>query len=85
MSTKYQPLVDHLVASGEPVVWLTFDEIEHILQTELPPTARTGTLFWTRREGAHVRAWRAQGWQAHSTRRGAFVIFTRDAEERHDE
>lgn len=78
--TVYQPLIDHLAASTAPVVWLTFAEIERILGTRLPPSARTHASFWTRSGNAHVRGWRAFGWGAHFSRHRAFIHFTREAE-----
>ena len=45
--SKYDPLADHLRGSGEASVSMTFDEIEHIVGTKLPPSAFKHRAWWS--------------------------------------
>ncbi len=84
MPSKYQPLVDHLIARTDAAeVTLTFDKIEAVIGDTLPVATRIETGLWN---GAHlaylayVRAWQAAGWIAALDRRNRRVVFARDAE-----
>ncbi len=65
MTSKYDRLADHLAAIGESVITLTFAEVEAIVGSPLPATARHDKYWWvttalTRYATPHIRAW----WQA---------------------
>ncbi len=65
---KYDPLAAYLAGLAADEVMLTFAEIEAILGTALPPSARA-MPFWVNatdrsRRPAQARAWRRAGWQA---------------------
>ena len=63
---KYDPIRDYLVDSPSPKLRFKFAEIERILGTDLPPSARSrtsGRSWWSNSDG-HVQAeaWMAAGW-----------------------
>ena len=45
--TKYAPLATHLRGSSQTTVPMTFDEIERILGTKLPPSAFKHRAWWS--------------------------------------
>lgn len=84
--SKYTPLRDFLLRvsdEGTNDVVLTYEEIEKLLQAELPASAygqRTIGLWW-RNDASHTQArngWLAAGWMVQSIdRRSKRVYFTR--------
>lgn len=62
--SKYQPLLDYLRRSDEQTVTLTIDEIEAILNTPLPSSARQNRGWWgNRTKGAlQANAWMEAGY-----------------------
>ncbi|MBA2707088.1 MAG: hypothetical protein H0U59_04705 [Gemmatimonadaceae bacterium] len=63
-TSRYDPLRVFLEEKDEPVVRLTFSQIERILGRPLPASARKYAPWWANeREGTHVhaRAWMAVG------------------------
>jgi len=65
--SKYQPLADYLATLTVDEVMLTFAEIEAILGTALPPSARAAP-FWANlidswHRSVQAQAWRRAGWQ----------------------
>jgi len=81
MATKYQRLVDHVVAQTEKALTLSFAQIEAIIGMPLPDAMQNDIGQWRRPHHAYVRAWEAAGWSAALDRRNQCVRFTRDAEE----
>jgi hypothetical protein len=85
MTGKYAPLQRYLLTLPPAVqeVTLTFAEIEHIIATALPPSARDGS-FWVS-SGAEWN-WQQAGFAAHLRRGGLVaepaVCFTRQAPRR---
>ncbi len=72
IESKYSPLQAFLIQKreeGETKLELTIDEIQNIIQDELPPSAQKHDAFWRDRKrniGAHiVRA----GWHVQSIQR----------------
>ena len=63
--SKYKPLERHLRASGRPRVTLTFSQIEKILDSRLPDSARRHPAWWSNNVGSHVQAhaWRDPGYK----------------------
>lgn len=45
--SKYAPLAEHLRGSSQPTVYMTFDEIERVLGTKLPPSALKHRAWWS--------------------------------------
>ena len=45
--SKYAPLAEHLRGSGQTTVCMTFDEIECVLGTKLPPSAFKHRAWWS--------------------------------------
>jgi len=62
--SKYDPLLHHLTASRGPVE-LTFDDVEGLLGSSLPASARRYPAWWSNSGGTHVQAhaWMAAGYR----------------------
>lgn len=61
--TKYYPLYDYLrPLDQDKPVQLTFDEIEAIVGTSLPRSARYGRAWWANSPTSQGRAWLEAGW-----------------------
>jgi DNA-binding transcriptional regulator YiaG len=63
--SKYYNLYRHLRGRGGPSIRLTFGEIERILGTPLPPSARSSRAYWSNRaQGAlQASAWLDAGYR----------------------
>jgi hypothetical protein len=62
--SKYAPLTRYLAGLTVEEVTLTFAEIERILGTALPPSARSPSFWSTSRYGVfRVQPWVRVGWQ----------------------
>ena len=61
---KYDPLKRYLEATGEPAVPLTFEQIEQILGSALPASARKYAAWWSNNPTNHVnaKAWLEAGY-----------------------
>lgn len=56
-SSRYDPLRSYLAGRSEPVVHLSFAEVEHIIGGPLPASARRHRPWWANeRSGSHVHA-----------------------------
>jgi hypothetical protein len=57
--TKYHPLFEHLLFSGQGQLSMTFGEIEALLGAPLPPSARQREEWWSNSASGHsqARAW----------------------------
>jgi hypothetical protein len=57
--TKYHPLFEHLLFSGQGRLSMTFSEIEHVIGGLLPPSARKREEWWSNSPNGHsqARAW----------------------------
>ncbi|WP_305984815.1 hypothetical protein [Roseibium sp. MMSF_3544] len=67
--SKYEPLREHL-ARLEDVVWAAkLDEVEEILGTNLPKSAREHRTWWANSGGSlvHQNAWLDAGWRVERT------------------
>ena len=56
----YEPLGTYLSKRTEPVVRMTFTEIERVLGRPLPPSARKHSAWWANEESgthSHARSW----------------------------
>jgi hypothetical protein len=59
-TSRYAPLRQYLMERSEPIVRLTFGEIERILGVDLPKSARQYRPWWANEEAGthvHARAW----------------------------
>jgi len=59
-ASSYEPLRAHLASRPEPVVRLTFSQIESVLGRTLPASARKYRPWWANEQGGthvHARAW----------------------------
>ncbi len=63
--SKYKPLERHLRASGKSRLALTFSQIEKIVGSRLPASARRYPAWWSNNEGSHVQAqaWKDPGYR----------------------
>jgi hypothetical protein len=57
--TKYHPLFEHLLFSGQGHLSMTFAEIEAVIGAPLPPSARRREEWWSNSPRGHsqARAW----------------------------
>lgn len=64
--TKYHPLFEHLLFSGQGRMTMTFAEIEAILNARLPPSARQRAEWWSNSASGHsqARAWLRANYRA---------------------
>lgn len=64
--SKYLALARHLAARRDSRVPMTFAEIERILGTPLPPSARRHPAWWANSGGSHIqsRGWMEAGFQS---------------------
>jgi hypothetical protein len=53
---KYEPLERYLAGLGAPIVELSFAEIETIIGSHLPPSARKHAAWWSNNPTNHVNA-----------------------------
>jgi hypothetical protein len=63
---KYDPLQDYLGAASEPLLRLTFAQVERILGISLPASARKHPAWWANEKvgtHSHARAWLDAGYQ----------------------
>lgn len=61
--SKYQKLADHLSSMEEERVTLTFTDIETIVGTALPDSARTHRAWWANSGQPQSRVWVDAGWK----------------------
>ena len=63
--SKYGPLADHLRGSGQASLPMTFDKIEHIVGTKLPPSAFRHRAWWSNNPANSVitHAWLEAGYK----------------------
>ncbi|NOX73010.1 MAG: hypothetical protein GXP03_05120 [Alphaproteobacteria bacterium] len=63
---KYEPLGQHLERSGKLNIPLTFEEIEAIIDSALPVSARKYPAWWSNNPTGHVNsaAWLGAGYKA---------------------
>jgi hypothetical protein len=63
--TKYHALFEHLLFSGQGRQILTFGEIEAIIETPLPASARRRPEWWSNSPSGHsqARAWMRAGYK----------------------
>lgn len=57
--TKYHPLFERLLFSGQGHISMTFNEIEDVIGQRLPPSARQREEWWSNSARGHsqARAW----------------------------
>lgn len=62
---KYIKLKNFLFSSNQPVVKLSFDDIEKIIDSELPPSAHNYSAWWSNDNKCHVQsiAWLNAGYK----------------------
>lgn len=63
--SKYEPLQSYLAQHDAQRISLTFDQVEQILGTRLPNSARTHPAWWANNPTghSHSRAWFNAGWR----------------------
>jgi hypothetical protein len=64
--TKYHPLFEHLLFSGQGLIVMSFTEIEAVIGAPLPPSARKREEWWSNSPSGHsqARAWRRANYRA---------------------
>ena len=79
--TKYHPLFEHLLFSGQGRLTMTFNEIEDVIGGRLPPSARGREEWWANSPNGHsqARAWLRASYRAsHVDLAGETVDFLLD-------
>ena len=82
--SKFDPLADHLIESGQPIVPMTFEEIEGIIGTELPPSAFRHRPWWSNNPSNSVitDAWLRAGYKSTDVDMpGRKLVFRRSAQD----
>ena len=66
VQSKYRPLEERLKSVGFKEIRMTFDEIEAVIGTSLPPSARKHRSWWSNNPSnrAMNRSWLAAGYRA---------------------
>lgn len=65
--SKYDPLYEYLLKCDEKVI-LTFEEIEEILNSKLPPSSKSHTEWWANEDvnttkHVHCKSWQNAGYK----------------------
>jgi hypothetical protein len=76
MPGKYQPLADWLTAQPGDAVTLTFAQVEQILDSPLPTSARVDSGWWLSRrpKAPHFQAWHRTGWEVAAVDRRRYLV-----------
>lgn len=76
--TKYHPLFEHLLFSGQGKLTMSFSEIEAVLEARLPPSARIREEWWSNSPSGHsqARAWMRANYRASVDLAGETATFT---------
>ena len=80
-NSKYQPLENHLRLTGDRKVPMTFKEIEAVLGTDLPHSARKHRPWWSNNpsNSSITHFWLAAGYKTTEVDLGAEqLVFVRD-------
>jgi hypothetical protein len=79
--SKYDPFRDYLAGKGseEQAIRLSFDDMESIMATELPKTARADRTWWANTlRSNHAKSWLTSGWKVDKVDLvQGFVLFVR--------
>ncbi|HFL3236791.1 TPA: hypothetical protein ACG3KH_004230, partial [Clostridioides difficile] len=76
---KFDPLEEYLKSKVE--ITLTLEEIEEILGSELPPSAKNDPTYWgnsTHESRTQARAWLKAGWKVKSKQLPESITFVRN-------
>ena len=78
--SKYQPLAKYLRELTVDEITVNFEEIEGIIQTNLPPVARRSRNWWTNHPSiaAARGGWLAAGWEIKMENQGGRKIKSLD-------
>jgi hypothetical protein len=75
---KYFPLMQYLQKSGKSSEFLTFAEIEQILEDSLPPSASNYFAWWANHlHNYQAKGWMQAGWRVDRVSLGESVVFER--------
>jgi hypothetical protein len=80
MSRKYGPLTEFLRRQSRPVVRMSFDEIERVIGSKLPPSATDHRAWWSNNADNSVmtKAWKDAGFESEDVdMKGRRVTFRR--------
>src|SRR4051812_1979705 len=76
--SKYLPLADFLATQETETITLPFTQIEALIDSPLPISAKVSTSFWRRNLLAGIRALHAVGWEARRVDcYGEAIVFAR--------
>jgi hypothetical protein len=75
---KYLPLKNYLESVKQPQVELSYEDIESILDTELPPSAYIYRPWWSNNGMYHSYSWKEAGWKVKNVVIGEKIIFKKE-------
>src|SRR5262249_47465713 len=79
-SHKYEPLTEFLCRQSRAVVPMSFDEIERVIRSKLPPSAMQHRAWWSNNAQNNVmtKAWKDAGFESEDVdMKGRRVAFRR--------
>ena len=79
-SHKYEPLTEFLRRQSHAVVRMSFDEIERVIRSKLPPSATNHRAWWSNNAQNNVmtKAWKDAGFESEDVdMKGQRVAFRR--------
>ncbi|MQA40615.1 endonuclease NucS domain-containing protein [Rugamonas aquatica] len=79
--SRYAPLTAVLLSNPEAQVALSFDELDRLIPSGLPESAKKYATMWTNKEEsrAHAKSWLDAGRRASLDIKGRRVVFTLDS------
>jgi hypothetical protein len=74
--SKYHPLFEHLLFSGQGRLSMSFSEIEAVIGASLPPSARQREEWWSNSPSGHsqARAWLRANYRTSNIKLGAETV-----------
>lgn len=79
LEKKYIPLANYFSSADNPLIKLTFDEIEQIMGQQLPNAAYLNRSWWkkTKAPAKHFHAWTDAGYHVSEVEINRYIIFKR--------
>ncbi len=74
---KYKNLFNYLLNTKNKEITLTYDEIESIINSDLPYSAHNYKAWWSNGGQAHSDVWLKSGWKVQKVNLGKDVTFKR--------
>jgi len=72
---KYEPLKEYFLITNKDRIKLTYEEIEEIINNELPSYSYKYSTFWSNGGQYHDYAWLDAGWRVNKVVLSNYIIF----------